>query len=48
MVRLHENKQRQNAFKRILAMHILIQIILLLENNLSNICSKISNIGMNL
>ena len=27
MVRLHENKQRQNAFKRILAMHILIQIV---------------------
>ena len=53
MVRLYENKPLQNAFKRIqhyiyLLKLYSISIILLLKNNLTNICSKISKIRMNL
>ena len=50
---LYENKPFQNAFKRIQHYIYLfklygILIILLLENNSTNICRKISTIGMNL
>ena len=47
---LYENKPLQNAFKRIYTTYILysVLIILLLKNNLTSICSKISKIGMNL
>ena len=50
---LHENKPLQNSFKRI--QHCIqlfklysISIILFLKNNLTNICCKISKIGMNI
>ena len=47
---LYQNKRLQNAFKGIYHLFKLysISIILLLENNLTNICSKMSKIGMNL
>ena len=54
MVRLiYEKKAVQNVFKRIYhCIYLLklynISVILLLKNNLTNICSKISKIGMNL
>ena len=53
MVRLYENKPLQNTFKCIQHYIYLfklyrISIIVLLKNNLPNICSKISKIGMNL
>ena len=35
-------------FETYLALHILIQTVLLLKNNLTNVCSEISKIGMNL
>ena len=53
LARLYENKPLQNAFTRIQYYIYLfklyrISIILLLKNNLTNICSQISNIGKNL
>ena len=50
LTRLYENKSLQNVFKRIQDYIYLfklysIRIILLLKNNLTNICSKISKIG---
>ena len=52
IVRLYENKPFQNAFK--LIQHYIylfklysISIILFLRNTLTNICSKISKIGIN-
>ena len=52
-VRLYENKPLHNAFKCIWHYIYLFKlystsIILLLKNNFTNICSKISKIGMNL
>ena len=53
MVEQYEEKPLQTAFKRIqqyiylLKLHI-ISIILLLKNILTNICSKVSEIGINL
>ena len=53
MNKLDEKKPLQNAFKRIQHCNYVfklysISIILFLKNNLTNICCKISKIGMNL
>ena len=53
MSRLDGNKSLKNAFKRIYHYIYLfklysIAIILLLKNNLTNICSEINKTGMNL
>ena len=52
MVRLYENKHFKMLFKVFSTIYLFklysISIILSLKNNLTNICSKVSKIGMHL